>query len=457
MSRVVILGAGISGLSLAWFLKKRFGNNISITVLEETHRTGGSIQTIEKDHFLFEQGPHSCRPKGRGEVTLGLAEELGLENQVITANPKAHSRYIYTNNALHRIPTSLVSFLFSPLTKGAIPALIRDLFTPAGKEKNETIYAFFARRFNTSIAECLVDSLVSGIYAGNIHELSLKSCFPLLHEWEQAKGSVIRGAFSQSIGKSSTPLSPFVKSIQASPIFSFKDGIETLTRSLTHQLDAKILLKSPPRACTWQHHGVKIHLFNQETLEADHVFASCPPDKLADLIPSTQNNLTKLLKSLTYASVGVVNLGYTQSILPKHGFGYLIPSKEKEEILGTLWDSDIFPEQNRHPKETRLTVMIGGAHHPSIEKLSEQQCLEIALQALKKHLNITCKPDSTAFKLAQKTIPQYTLAYEAWIDAVKQSVSAFCPRLTLLGKAFGGVSVNDCIANAQALAASYNP
>src|SRR5437762_1101962 len=94
---VVILGAGISGLSSAWYLKRQHGREIDITIIEKSSRCGGWIQTIDQDGFLFEQGPRSCRPSGSGIYTLQLIEELGIQKEVIVADQDSKLRYIYTN------------------------------------------------------------------------------------------------------------------------------------------------------------------------------------------------------------------------------------------------------------------------------------------------------------------------------------------------------------------------
>ncbi len=160
MRHIVILGAGISGLSTAWFLKKRFGKEIALTIIDKSKRPGGWMQTSHTGGFLFEQGPHSCRATGAGLATLQLAEELGLQDHVVTADPASHIRYLYHNQSLQRLPTGPLSCLFSPLMKGIIPALIRDWRTPPGNQDDESIYDFFSRRFGPSIAERFADYLL---------------------------------------------------------------------------------------------------------------------------------------------------------------------------------------------------------------------------------------------------------------------------------------------------------
>lgn len=443
MRHVVILGAGISGLSTAWFLKKRFGKEIVITLIDQQQRVGGWIQTIQKEGFLFEQGPRSCRAAGSGLATLQLIEDLGLQDQVIIADASAKVRYLYLNGSLQALPTGPLSFLFSPLMKGMIPALIRDWRTPRGEKEDESIYDFFHRRFGPHIAERFADPLTSGIYAGDIRQLSVRSCFPSLYGWEQEHGSVLRGAFKKKAPQ--VPVSPFIQSIRKGGLFSFKGGMETLTKEIAHQLDAEILLETMVTGCSWGQEGIQLRLSNGSILEADHLFAAIPPSGLLPLIPKEKESLIQQCQEISYGSVVVVNLGFKEKVLNKKGFGYLIPSTENQEILGAVWDSSVFPQQNQFPEETRLTVMLGGAHHPGIQNLSEKECLDIALRSLDRHLPIRTMPSVTAIKFARHAIPQYKVGHHLWADKLNQSLADLSPHITLVSNATGGAAVNDCI------------
>lgn len=196
--QVIILGAGVSGLSCAWSLKKKYGSSIQITILEKSSRVGGWIQTIRSNGFLFEQGPHSYRSKGTGYHTLQLIEELGLQDKVIEADSSARFRYLYLNQKLEKLPHNLMSFLTSPLTKGVIPALLSDFLRPKRAHSDESIYDYFARHLTPSLAETFVDPMISGIYAGDMRKLSLQACFPKLHNKEQEYGSLLRGLLFSS-------------------------------------------------------------------------------------------------------------------------------------------------------------------------------------------------------------------------------------------------------------------
>ena len=448
--KVVILGAGVSGLVLAWYLKSRYQDEIEITIVEKNENVGGLIRTIEQDGFLFEQGPRSCRPFGAGVETLKLVEELDLQDQVILGDSVSHKRYLWLDQKFQQIPSSIGSFLFSPFLRDGIKALLRDWRAPKGDGCDESIYEFTTRRFGKEIAEKLIDPFVSGIYAGNIYKLSMKSCFSKLFQMEKEYGSIVRGVFKR---KKKEEQSPFIKKVQRSSLFSFKEGMCTLTRALAQKVDAQILLSQ--RATHIQPHPdhVEITLSDGHLLKADHLFFTIPATPLSTLMQPHCPELGGLLQSIPATSLAVVNFGYRKPVLKENGFGYLIPSKENEEILGVVWDSCVFPEQNRDPDETRLTVMVGGDHMSNFGAYSKHDFVDIAQRAIKKHLDIRESPDSIAFHSVNDAIPQYPVGHTKTVEAIEQLLNKKFPRISILGNSYYGVSVNDCIATAKIFSA----
>lgn len=446
---IVILGAGISGLATGWYLKKYYGSNVKITVLEKSSRTGGWIQSNRMDGFLFEQGPRSCRTKGTGRKTLQLVEELGIQDLLIGASSSAKRRFIYLQQRLQSLPRHPLAFPFSPLMKGWFKALKQDWKAPKSDKNDESLYAFFSRRIGSEWCHRLLDPFVSGIYAGDMHRLSIKSCFPLLWRWEAQQGSLLKGALCQSKRPSSQ--SRFVSEWEKRSIFSFKNGMETLTLALAEHLADFIRLNSEVKSIQVNRTNACVTLMNGEEIEADHIVSALPAHILGSLLQPINRQAAKHLHSIPYASVMVVNIGYHKPVLKQQGFGYLVPSQEREDILGCVWDSSVFPQQNSRSQETRLTVMLGGVLHPQVESYTEAQGRDIALSALRQHLGIDADPEIVHVKLSKMAIPQYEIGHHQHLKALQRQLRAF-PRLTLTGNAFFGVSVNDCIAQAQKLA-----
>jgi oxygen-dependent protoporphyrinogen oxidase len=453
MSRhIVVLGAGISGLAIAWFIKQHMGSNVRLTLIEKSSRVGGWIQTIQNEGFLFEQGPRSCRSKGTGQETLALIEALGVQEEVLVPQKEARDRYIYGPKGLQRLPRHLWEIPFNFLTRGWLKALRYDLRQPKCEKEDESIQAFFSRRLGQSWTETLIDPFVSGIYAGDCSRLSLKSCFPLFDLWEEQQGSLLRGAWHHH----SPHLfqSPFIQSISRFPLFSFKQGMETLPRSLAQHLNDCLLTKQEVVDLSFHSNEIEIKLENGKQMTADHLISTLPTFALSALV-SNYPLLAKKLNELSYTTVVVVNIGYETQVLPLKGFGYLIPSKMGLLTLGCIWDSSLFPQQNSKEHQTRLTVMLGGSHHPEVEQMSEHMVVECALQSLYQHLGIRANPRIVQVKKARTAIPQFEVGFSKWKKEIQETTQRLSSRLILSGSAFTGVSINDCIAQARQLAQQF--
>lgn len=191
-TRVIVLGGGISGLTLAWYLSKL--KTCEVLLLERETRVGGFLQTISADSFLFEKGPKIFKAS-RSEALLELIDDLGLSTQRLISNPNMKQRYVWRNGKLNLLPTNPISFLTSPLTRPLLGALFTEWQRPANTE-DESIWDFVVRRFNQKTAERLFDPLIVGIYAGDMKKLSIKSCFPELKRYEEQYGSLTRGFFA---------------------------------------------------------------------------------------------------------------------------------------------------------------------------------------------------------------------------------------------------------------------
>ena len=236
--RVIILGAGISGLSTAWYLS-RTGLPLEITILEKSSRAGGWMHTDHTTGFHFEKGPRTFKVD-KSPSTMRLVAELGLQKELIWSEAKPHHRYLWHEGELHRFPTNPISFLFSPITKGLVRALLTEWKKPT-KLGDETVWEFVLRRFNYDVARLFFDPLVVGIFGGDVRKISVRACFPKLKSWEEKYGSVTKGFFAQR--KEKTGKSPFSKDVEGVPlsaIFSFRLGVEQLPQTIVNQIPATI-------------------------------------------------------------------------------------------------------------------------------------------------------------------------------------------------------------------------
>ncbi|HKS66464.1 MAG TPA: protoporphyrinogen oxidase, partial [Candidatus Acidoferrales bacterium] len=226
-NRVIVVGAGISGLTCAYKLM-RVGLNV--TLLESSERPGGLIWSIEQDGFLFERGPQSFQGTA---ALLDLIRELGISDELLEADFAA-PRYVLRAGRLQKIPISPQAMIGSSLLgAGSRWKIVSEPFRrtrPPGHE--ESVAEFVRRKFGHEILEYLVSPFVSGVYAGDPERLSLRAAFPTLEEWERQFGSVLRGAMK------SRPANGEKK--KAPPLCSFRRGLSTLTDALARSLGPSI-------------------------------------------------------------------------------------------------------------------------------------------------------------------------------------------------------------------------
>ena len=315
MKRVLILGAGISGLALGWYLRDK----CEVVIAEASDRPGGWIHTRQHEGFLFDCGPHSFRTAGHGAQTLGFIDELGLTSELIAA--EATDQFLFYEGAIRKMPKGIISLLTSPLTRGIIWDLMREWRVPKGVEE-ESIQAFAERRFGPTIAARFIDPMVSGIFAGDPLKLSLACCFPWLHRMEQEYGSLMKAAV-------------FGKKKPSSQVMSFRRGMQCLTDTLTERLGDRLRMRKEATKISFGRE-VEVHFSDGTSLTADHIYAAIPAWRLANLLP------IPALETIPFASVAAVSLGYKKKILSHKGFGYLVPAAEKQSILGVVWDSAVF-------------------------------------------------------------------------------------------------------------------
>ena len=429
---VIILGGGIAGLSLAYSLKRAFGNRIALTLLEKEGRCGGWMRTIEKDGFLFELGPHSLRITP-GWGAQSLAAEVGLSHEMIEADPAAKRRLLCRGGRLERVPNLPEMLLKWSYWPHLLAAIRERGVAPSGLE-DESVGAFFRRRFGDKIADLFVDPFVSGIFAGKMEELSMRSCFPRLSQMEEEAGSLIKGMLARR--KKSSPK-------EALPL-SFRGGLQRLPERLGERLGASLRLSSGVDSLDYEGGRWRVGV-GAGSYEADHLVSALPAYALSPLLHHLSPKLADLVGGISYASVASVSLGFKRDVLMSRGFGYLVPSKEREAILATIFDSQIFPAQNQREGECRLTVLLGGARSPEQLSLSDQELANVALEAIERHLGIGLTPDSLHLFRAMRAIPQYRVGHGRRLRAIEEEVARLGLPLTLHGAAFYSASVNELI------------
>ncbi|KAM7055263.1 protoporphyrinogen oxidase isoform 3-T5 [Molossus nigricans] len=306
-----------------------------------------------------------------------------------------------------------------------------------------------------------MDSLCRGVFAGNSRELSVRSCFPSLFQAEQTHRSVLLGLLLGA-GQSSQPDSALIRQARAErwSQWSLRGGLEMLPQALNHHLTSSgvtVLRGQPVCGLSLQTEGHWKVSLGDSCLEADHVISALPASVLSKLLPAEAAPLARVLSTITAVSVAVVNLQYRGARLPVQGFGHLVPSSEDPAILGIVYDSVAFPEQDGSPPGLRVTVMLGGSWLQTLEArgtgLSQELLQQQAQEAAATQLGLKGPPSHCLVHLHRNCIPQYTLGHWKKLESATHFLAANGLPLTLAGASYAGVAVNDCIESGRQAAA----
>lgn len=434
----IILGGGVSGLAAAFELK-RLGMG-PLRVVEARERVGGVIHSEYRDGFLAEAGANEMLL--RSERVAQLIGELGLYDQVLEAGELGKKRYLVRGGRLVALPSGLLSALTTPvLSTLAKLRLLREPFVSKGEGGGESVASFARRRLGREACDYGFAPLVSGIFAGDAERLSLRHAFPKLHAFEQARGSIIRGAMAASReGKAQGIPRPKRR------LIAFRDGMSTLPQALAGELaDALTLDAEAERvervASLWE-----VALRDGRQLRAPALILALPAHRLGELrVPSTLAPGVSTLAETPYASVVVVTLGYKREQVrhPLDGFGFLCPPNEDRKVLGTLFSSSLF--SGRAPEgHVALQSFVGGARDPSAVDLDEVALLHRVQGELSALLGVDGEPVFRRIVRWRHAIPQYNLGHERFHEAADRILAAN-PGLALASNYLNGVSVGDAV------------
>lgn len=445
--RVIILGGGISGLSLRYFLTK-YRSHLEVVLLEKKNRLGGVIESQNKGGFFFEKGPRTFKASKSHDL-LNLITNLGLTEEIVVSRKRAARRFLWTDHSLHALPKNPVSFLTSRLTRKLLPVFLRE-WKQSSQEGDETIYQFIVRRLNSYAADVLFDPMVLGIYGGDIRKLSILSCFPSLKELEKNCGSLTRGLLKKK--KKTAFLYP--QKMKSSSLFTLKKGLETLITKLSDEGEGKIHLGTFAEQVYFNRGKVQV-VANGGLLEGDHLFCALSCQGASQLTRMWGQEIQTFFEKIARVSISIVHLGFQENLLKKEGFGYLVPSKEGEVILGTVFDSSAFPDQNCLESETRFSVMMGGAFYPNYHQNDSFQKIEEGLRGVQKHLGIRAEPVWKDVTDYSEAIPQFGVGHQERTASFRELVRQTYPLVTFLGNYLDGVSMNDCVANAREIGTNF--
>jgi oxygen-dependent protoporphyrinogen oxidase len=435
--RALILGAGLTGLTVAASLRRR---GVPVTVLESSARAGGPVASEESAGFLVERGPNSMMT-GEPEV-MGFLADIGMTDEMI--EPFAKKRFLVAGGRPQAMPQSFFGAFTTPIfSPGGKLRVLREPFVPRALVEDESLATFVRRRLGPEMLTRAVEPFVAGIYAGDPEMLSARHAFPRLWNLEQAHGSLLRGALRARGG-----LRPRA--------FSFKSGMGALPDKMASLLGGDLhcgarvqsIVREGRSWCVGWSDGVTLH----RTLAADLVCTV--PAFAAASLPWPDEIRTALggLEDVPYPPVTIIALGFRRADVahPLDGFGMLVPAAEGRNILGTIFSSSLFP--GRAPRDhVLLTTFVGGARQPSLAQMEDGPLERTVISDLADLVGACGEPVFRGIIRWPRAIPQYNLGHGCIIGALEK-LEEECPGLHLIGNYRGGIAAGQCIHNGLRLA-----
>jgi oxygen-dependent protoporphyrinogen oxidase len=445
---VAVVGAGVSGLSAAYELRKR---KRSVLILEKSDRAGGIIQTDRVGEFIVDAGPDALLVQKPAAVAL--CNELGLGDRLV-ATKLPRTAYVLRNGRLHPLPgASILGFptRLQPLLKTRLFSfsgklrMALELFIPRRSKRrqdDESIAQFVRRRFGAEAVAYIAEPLLAGIHAGDVERLSMRALFPRLVDAEAKAGSVVR-SFRRDHGP-----------LNADGAFrSFPTGLAELIDGLTKAAPKEsVRLGSNVTHIAKSADGFVLHVEGQPAVSARAVILAVPAFVAAELLKPIDLELASACEAIKYLSTATVVFAFPRDAV-KHnlrGTGFVVPKVEGISITAGAWISSKWP-QRAPDSHALLRAFLGGAREPNVLMKSDSDLSSAALGDLTKILDIAGPPTFTRVYRWNKSSPQQEVGHGVLMTRIDAKLATH-PGLFISAAGFRGVGIPDCIADARATA-----
>ncbi|MFD2785634.1 protoporphyrinogen oxidase [Hymenobacter rubripertinctus] len=435
---LAIIGGGISGLTLAWYLQRA---GLDYDLFEADTRPGGNLRSEQLGGYLLEIGPNSLQLSAELDQLL---TELGLGGQLQDAAAVSQNRYVLRQGAYQKLPASPPALLTSPFfSLKARWNIVRELFrVPQAPDAQETLSQFFTRRFGPEVVEYALNPFISGIYAGDPAQLLLHKTFPQLAALEQQHGSVLRGLMKTKSAAGRRRIITLAGGLQTLPDTlarklrraHFGQGVTRLHR---HADDGRWELDTTA--------GPAPRLYQQVVL-------ALPAHAAAPLLQEQFPAEAAALAQVYYPPMTAIYTAYQRADVghPLDGFGALHPKAEQPYAAGSIWTSSIFP--GRAPAgQVLFTTFVGGSQYETQarEPEAEQKAAVHAELSRFYRLRAGAVPTWQHRYFWPRAIPQF----DARIGPAHAAAAALGTQgLFSTANWVAGVGVPDCVRHARQLA-----
>ncbi|GAQ80272.1 oxygen-dependent protoporphyrinogen oxidase [Klebsormidium nitens] len=460
----VVVGGGVSGLCTAQALRTEHGDAMPrVLVTEARERVGGNITTVEKDGYLWEEGPNSFQP---GVPMLKMIVDSGIKEELVLGDPTA-PRFVLWGGRLRPVPAGLTDLPFFDLLSifGKIRAGLGALgFRPGPPGREESVEEFVRRNLGDEVFERLIEPFCSGVYAGDPSKLSMKAAFGKVQRLEDIGGSIVGGSLKlikERKANPPPPPDPRLPKPKGQTVGSFKKGLQTLPKAIADILGDTVKVNWKLTAMAKVGNAYELTYSTpegQKVVKTRTVALTVPAYTASSLLREINLEASDALARFYYPPVGAVTISYPESAVREerlvngklNGFGQLHPRSQGVVTLGTIYSSALFP--NRAP-EGRVLILnyIGGALNPDIVNQSED---ELVAQVDKDIRTMLIKPDAPkplkhGVRVWPKAIPQFTVGHLETLEEARQALKdAGHDGIILGGNYVAGVALGRCVEGA---------
>jgi oxygen-dependent protoporphyrinogen oxidase len=462
MTRIAIIGGGISGLAAAFALevqRRDRSARVEFVLYESSSRLGGVLHTEHIEGCTVEAGPDSFLTEK--PWALDLCRELGLGEQLIGSNDAERKTYILTRGRLvampdglmFMVPTKIMPTVLSPLFSWKTKLrMAKELFHPRNYGPDESVASFVKRHYGSEMVDRLADPLLSGIYGGEAASLSLRAVLPRFHSMENSHGSLGRAMLATRKNArskmSAGPPKP------APPLFtSFRNGMQHLAETVVSRLTPASLLTNAPVESVQPEAGGWVVSAGMQSGHFDALIVALPAPAAAQVLGRASRELSVELGAIEYSSSITVGLGYDgdvrQSLPP--GFGFLVPRSEGKRLVAATFVHNKFP--HRAPEDRALLrCFFAGVNAESVWSLAEDQIIGIVRNELQQILGLRAEPLFARVYRWKSAMAQYGVGHLDRLDRIER-LRRQLPGLALAGNAYRGIGVPDCIRSGRDAAA----
>jgi oxygen-dependent protoporphyrinogen oxidase len=440
MSRVVIIGGGISGLSTAYYLAK---SGVPSTIIESRPRLGGVIETTRVEGCLVEAGPDSflsAKP-----AALELIRDLGLAGDVIGSNDHRRVTFVRKNGRLVPLPDGLMMMVptkIMPLVSTGLLSWgtklrmgMELLRAPKKMAHDESVAQFVREHYGQEAVDYLAEPLLSGVYGGDPTQLSVTTVLPRFVELANQYGSLTRGVLaSRAKMKSSGPPAPLFRTLKGG-LGQLVDAVALSIRGRSELLQGRA--ESVERAGD----GFRVRV-NGEWMAGTHVVLACEAHSAASLSAPLDGRLAELLGGVGYNSSTIVMLGYDAADFPTPpvGFGFLVPLKERRRLTACTWVGTKF-DHRVPPGKIVARCFLAGAEG-GVE--SDNDLIQAIADELGEIAGFSARPKFSRVFRWPRAMAQYPVGHRERVEELRGRVAAISG-LQVAGNAYDGIGIPDCI------------